>query len=112
MNGETATSQAALGAVLAAVWVTPEMDGMFREGASERRRFLDRLVYAFDPAHAGRLNAYEKALRERSRLLREGRSEPEWLLVLERTMAERAVAIAAARRDLVGRLAGLCAQGR
>ncbi len=110
VNGETATSQAALGAVLAAVWVTPEMDGLFREGASERRRFLDRLVYAFDPAHAGRLNAYEKALRERSRLLREGRSEPEWLLVLERTMAERAVAIAAARRDLVGRLAGLCAQ--
>ena len=110
VDGETASSQAALGEVLAAVWVTPEMDGLFREGASERRRFLDRLVYAFDPAHAGRLNAYEKALRERARLLREGRAEPEWLLVLERNMAEKAVAIAAARRDLVGRLAGLCAQ--
>lgn len=110
VDGETAASQAALGAVLAAVWVTPEMDGLFREGASERRRFLDRLVYAFDPAHAGRLNAYERALRERARLLRHGRGEPEWLVALERAMAEKAVAIAAARRDLVGRLAGICAQ--
>lgn len=110
VDGEFASSQAALGAVLAAVWVTPEMDGLFREGASERRRFLDRLVYAFDPAHAGRLSAYERALRERARLLREGRGEPEWLGALERTMAEKAVAIAAARRDMVGRLAGACAE--
>lgn len=110
VDGETAASQAALGEVLAAVWVTPEMDGLFREGASERRRFLDRLVYAFDPAHAGRLNAYERALRERGRLLRDGRREPEWLAALERAMAERSVAIAAGRRELVGRLAGLCGQ--
>lgn len=110
VDGETAASQGALGEVLAAVWVTPEMDGLFREGAGERRRFLDRLVYAFDPAHAGRLSAYERALRERARLLRSGRMEPEWLLVLERAMAERTVAIAAARREVVGRLAAFCAQ--
>jgi len=110
LDGDLAGSQAALGEVLAAVWVTPEMDGLFREGASERRRFLDRLVYAFDPAHAGRLSGYERSLRERARLLREGRGEPGWLTALERSMAERSVAIAAARRELVGRLAGACAQ--
>lgn len=110
VDGDYAASQTALGEVLAAVWVSPEMDSLFREGASERRRFLDRLVYAFDPAHAGRLNAYDRAMRERSRLLREGRGEPEWLAALERTMAEKAVAIAAGRREMVGRLVGACAE--
>ena len=99
-----ASSQAALGEHVAAVWLTPQMDRLFTESASGRRRFLDRLVFGFDPGHAGRVTAYENAMRQRARLLREGRRDPAWLSALEEAMATRAVAIAAARRDLVRRL--------
>lgn len=104
IDGQTARSQTALAEHISMVWLTPAMDRLFVEAPAGRRRFLDRLVFAFDPAHAGRLQAYDKARRERSRLLRETRVDDAWLGALERNMAERAVAIAAARLDLVERL--------
>ena len=112
VDGSLVSSQQALGDVLGAVWLTPQMDRLFLEGAPGRRRFLDRLVLTFDPAHAGRITAYEHALRERARILRgdRGPADPAWLAALEETMAERGVAVAAARRDLVGRLAAACAE--
>ncbi len=112
VDGSLVSSQQALGDVLGAVWLTPQMDRLFLEGASGRRRFLDRLVLTFDPAHAGRITAYEHALRERARILRGdgGPADPAWLTALEETMAERGIAVAAARRDLVGRLAAACAE--
>lgn len=111
IDGATARSQQELGEVLGMVWLTPQMDGLFREGAGARRRFLDRLVYGFDPAHAGRVGAYEQSLRERARLLKAGRADPAWLEALEESMARHGVAIAAARRELVARLAQACAAG-
>ncbi len=111
IDGAPARSHQELGEILAIVWLSPRMDGLFRDGASARRRFLDRLVYGFDPAHAGRVAAYEQALRERARLLRLGGTEDAWLAALEDTMARHGVAIAAARRDLVGRLAQACGAG-
>lgn len=104
IDGRSEKSQSALGEILDVVWLTPQMDGLWREGASERRRFLDRLVFAFDPAHAGRVSGYESSLRQRSKLLQEGRADPHWLSALEEGLAERGVAIAAARRSLVTRL--------
>src|SRR6516164_6746914 len=70
---------------LAVLWLTPQMDGLFLDSKSARRRFLDRLVLCFDPGHAGRLNAYELAASERMRLLRgEGpAAQPGWLDALE-----------------------------
>jgi len=112
IDGAPARSQQELGEILAIVWLSPRMDGLFRDGASARRRFLDRLVYGFDPAHAGRVAAYEQALRERARLLKLGGAEDAWLAALEDTMARHGVAIAAARRDLVGRLAQASGAGR
>jgi len=103
IDGESA-SQADLAAHLAAVWLTPQMDGIFQGGPGDRRRFFDRLVYAFDTSHAGRVLQYEKAMRERSRLLRDGGGDPTWLDALETQMAARGVAIAVARAELVGRL--------
>jgi len=85
------------------------MDRLFLEGAAARRRFLDRLVYGFDPAHAARCASYEQALRERSRLLREGSRDAAWLAALEDTMARHGVAIAAARREVTERLGRACA---
>ena len=104
VDGKPARGQAALGAVLRLVWLTPQMDGLLREAAGERRRFLDRLVAAFDPEHSGRLYAYEHALRERSRLLKAGEGDGAWYATLEDTMARYGVAIAAGRRVLTARL--------
>lgn len=110
IDGRPARSQAALGDYLAAQWLTPAMDRIFVEGRSGRRRFLDRLVYNIDPAHAGRINAYEHAMRERARLLRD-EGDPGWIAVLEETMATKGVAVAAARLDLVARLNRYCRDG-
>lgn len=107
IDGTAVSSQTALGDYLALVWLTPQMDRLFLEGASNRRRFLDRLVYGFHPDHAGRLAAYEHALRERSRLLKEGRRDDRWLAALEETLATTGVAVAAARREVVGWLDGV-----
>ena len=113
LNGANARSQSALGEVFAAVWLVPEMDRLFMDGASGRRRFLDRLVAAFDPSHTTRLNDYEQAMRERTRLLRDDRSglraaDAGWISALEHRMAESGIALAAARRAFVARLSAAC----
>ena len=78
--------------------------------ASERRRFLDRLVSGFDRDHAARIGRYERAMRERNRLLKGAgpRGDGSWLDAIETAMAEAGVAVAAARRSLVGRLGAHC----
>lgn len=116
IDGEAARGQVALGNRVSALWLTPDMQRLFIEGASGRRRFLDRLVFAFDPAHAGRLQGYEKAMRDRSRLISDadetGRTpDGAWLDAVEATVVEKGVAIAAARADLVQRLNPACAMG-
>lgn len=103
-DGQPGKGPSSLSEVMSVLWLTPAMDRLFVEGASARRRFLDRLVFGLDPAHAGRISAYERALRERARLLRQGAADAAWLSALEQTMAERAVAIAAARREVVAQL--------
>jgi DNA replication and repair protein RecF len=94
------------------VWLTPSMDGLFRDTAGERRRFLDRLVLAVDPNHGARVNQLERALRGRNRLLEEGARDLHWLEAIEREAAELAVAVAAARSECVTRLKALIAQER
>ena len=84
-------------------WLTPSMDGVLASAAGERRRFLDRLVIAFDPAHAGRLTRQARALRQRNHLLEEG-GEEGWLAGLEHELAAASVAIIAARLALVSAL--------
>lgn len=104
IDGKPTRGQNLLAEHIAMAWITPDMDRLLAEGASARRKFLDRLVYSFDPAHGGRVLAYEKAMRERLRLLREGRYDALWLAALENEMAQSATAIAAARRHMIARL--------
>lgn len=104
INGTDTGSQNALAEYVDAVWLTPQMDRLFVEGAAGRRRFFDRLAFGFDTAHAGRVNAYNHAMRERMGLLRSNTGDSIWLDKLEQSMAERGVAIAAARRELAARL--------
>ncbi|HLF59296.1 MAG TPA: DNA replication/repair protein RecF [Alphaproteobacteria bacterium] len=102
---------AALGEVMRAVWLTPEMDRLFIDGASARRRFLDRAIQGLDRGHAARLNAYQRTLRERSKLLRGMRADPLWLDVLEDRMACDGVAIAAARIHAAERISAVASEG-
>jgi len=104
IEGATAKGQAALAEIVHLLWLTPEMDRLFADGASERRRFLDRIVINFVPDHARNLAGYEQAMRERNRLLKDARMDDAWLGALEQGMAETGVAVAAARRQVMGRL--------
>lgn len=113
IDGRNVKSQAALAEHVCMVWLTPQMDGLFLGGAAARRRFLDRLVFAFDPAHAGRVTRYESALRQRSKLLREAeKPDPAWLVSLEAVMAETGVSIAAARNAFIENLQAAATGGQ
>ncbi len=104
LNGQPPRNQAEVASLVAAVWLTPQMDRLFQEAAGGRRRFLDRLVYALEPAHAREVAAHDTAMAGRNRLLSEGRRDPAWLGGLEDSMARHAVAATVARMALVARL--------
>jgi DNA replication and repair protein RecF len=89
---------------LAILWLTPAMDRLFTDGASGRRRFLDRFVLALDPGHALASSRYDNALRQRNRMLTEGQGDASWFDAIEASMAEYGAAIAAARRRTVDQL--------
>jgi DNA replication and repair protein RecF len=104
IDREPAGSAAAFADHLRVIWLVPAMDQLFAGPASERRRFLDRLVLAVDAEHQGRVNALERALRSRNRLLEDPRPDPHWLDAIEHETAELAVAVAAQRAETVHRL--------
>ena len=110
INGEKAKSQSILAEWVSMVWLTPQMDRLFLDGAQGRRRFLDRLVYGFDAGHAQRLNRYEKALKERSLFLRQGRADSHWIDGLEDSLVNDGIAITIARREVVGQLSAVLRQ--
>lgn len=104
-----ATPPGRLSEHLRLVWLSPSQDRLFQEPASERRRFLDRLAFAAEPAHAGHASAYEAAVRQRTRLLAEAResgraADPQWLSALEARMAQSGEAVAVARARTVAAL--------
>lgn len=104
IDGKPARSQQSLAQHMAMAWITPDLDRVLADGPSARRKLLDRMAYSFDPAHAGRVSRYERAMRERLRLLRDGVTDTAWLSGLEDEMARTGVAIAAARRQLLAQL--------
>lgn len=104
VDGQKISSQSDLGRYMSAIWLTPQMDRMFRGGSQPRRSFLDRLVYAFDIEHAKRTANFEHLYREWLQLIKSGRTDNYWLSSLEESMASSGVAIAAARRELIARL--------
>lgn len=106
VDRENVGSAAAFADHLRVVWLTPAMDPLFNGPASERRRFLDRLVLAVDAQHSSRVSALERSLRSRNRLLEDAHSDPHWLDAIEHETAEVAVAVAAARAETVNRLSG------
>jgi DNA replication and repair protein RecF len=86
------------------IWMVPAMDSLFTGAPAERRRFLDRLATATDSEHSSRVNAFERALRSRNRLLEDPRPDTHWLDAVEHETAELAVAVASLRAETIGRL--------
>lgn len=103
INGVAAPASTALSETCRVVWLTPQMDRLFLDSPGGRRRFLDRLTLSFEPGHGRAASAYEKAMRERSRLLRDG-GEASWLDAVEAQMAAAGLALANARARTVERL--------
>jgi len=112
IDRESVSSATAFADHLRIIWLIPAMDPIFNGPASERRRFLDRLVLAVDAQHSSRVAALERSLRARNRLLENPGSDPQWLDAVEHETAELAVAVAAARAETAGRLAAALAAAR
>ena len=98
-------TQVALGRVARVVWLIPSMDRLWIEGADGRRRFLDRMALSFHPSHADHVLAYEKAMRERNRLLKDQVCDAFWYAAIEKQMSEAGVAIWATRKDTLSQIA-------
>ena len=99
-----AASQLALGRIARVLWLIPAMDRLWIEGAEGRRRFLDRMVLSFDPGHAEATLTYEKAMRERNRLLKDQVRDAFWYGALESQMAEAGHRIDLARQTALTRV--------
>ena len=112
IDREPIASAAAFADHLRVIWLVPAMDGLFNGPASDRRRFLDRLVLAVDPEHGSRVSALERSLRSRNRLLEDARPDPHWLDAIEHETAELAVAVTALRVETVSRLQAVLAARR
>jgi len=104
IDREPVASASAFADHLRVIWLVPAMDSLFAGAPSERRRFLDRLASAVDAEHASRVNALDRSLRSRNRLLEEIRPDPHWLDAVEHETAELAVAVAGLRAETVRRL--------
>jgi DNA replication and repair protein RecF len=112
IDREPVGSPAAFADHLRVIWLVPAMDTLFTGAPSERRRFLDRLVLAVDAEHGSRVNALERSLRSRNRLLEEPRQDPHWLDAVEHETAELAVAVAGLRMETIRRLDAVLATRR
>ena len=110
INGANARSVEALSDYMRLLWLTPAMDGLFTGPAADRRRFLDRLVTVLIPGHAAAVADFEKAMRQRNRLLEED-GDPLWLTAIEAQMAEHAAAMHFARTDSLLHLQDLIREG-
>lgn len=112
VDGENQGGTGILADLIEMVWLTPSMDGLFTGPASERRRFLDRLILCFDRRYRTRLGHFDRAMQSRNRLLSDGVTDRTRLEAFERVMAETGVAIAAARLEAVSQLATTIEQRR
>lgn len=111
LDGAPARGPIAFADLLRFSWLTPAQDGLFTAAAGDRRKFLDRIAQTRDASHARAANDFEATARQRQTLLDERRFDDAWLTALETSMAEAAVAVAAARREAAASLAAYDASG-
>ena len=104
IDGKTPKTQGELSEKSTIIWLTPQMDGFFIGSAGDRRKFLDRITQTFEPTHIEHLLAYEKAVKERNKLLKTRPNNDAWLSAIEMTIARMGTAIAASRIHTVDKL--------
>jgi len=90
---DKSAAQVSLGRISRVLWLVPSMDRLWTEGAEGRRRFLDRMTMSFEPSHADAVLAYEKAMRERNRLLKDMVRDAHWYAAVEAQMAKSGAVI-------------------
>lgn len=112
IDGAPQPSSGILADYVEMVWLTPAMDGLFTGPASERRRFLDRLILCFDHGYRTIAGRFERAMTSRNRLLADGVRDNAQLEGFELVMAEAGVAIAAARSEAVAALRAIIERRR
>jgi DNA replication and repair protein RecF len=112
VDGEPASGSGILADYLDVNWLTPAMDGLFMGSAAERRHFIDRLSLCFDPGHRRRIAQFERAMRQRNRLLEMNGASSALFDGLEIQMAETGIATAAARLATVHNLNGAILSAR
>jgi len=112
IDGETLSSSTPLGQSIQILWLTPSMDGLFTGAASERRRFLDRLMLVFNPETRKQWSHFERAMRQRNKLLETYETSDYMFVGLEIQMAEYGVALAASRLEAIERLRGVISDTR
>jgi len=105
-------SQVALGRITRILWLVPSMDRLWTEGAEGRRRFLDRMTMSFEPSHADTVLIYEKAMRERNRLLKDNQRDGAWYGALEAQMARAGAQIHVNRKAAISRLVAAQAEAQ
>lgn len=103
IDGKTAT-QGALGRVIRVLWLVPAMDRLWLDGAEGRRRFLDRVAMSFAPDHGEASLAYERAMRERNRMLKDQVADARWYAAVEAQMVTAGEVIGINRRHALTRL--------
>ena len=105
INGNIVRSQEELNKILNVIWLTPDMQTLFIDEKSNRRKFLDRIVYIVDNNHSSRINKYEFLIKERMKVLQDSKKFDEhWLTVLEEKIAETGISIAVARNQVIRHL--------
>jgi DNA replication and repair protein RecF len=112
IDGDAQSGSGILADYLEIVWVTPAMDGLFTGPASERRRFLDRLILCFDHGYRTIAGRFERAMTSRNRLLADGVRDDAQLSGFEQVMAETGIAVAAARLEAVAAMAAVVEKRR
>ena len=108
IDGKILKKQAELGEYTSIQWLTPNMDRLFLEGASGRRRFLDQIISGLYPEHASPVAAYGHSVRNRNKLLKEANPDAVWLSSVEESIARHGVAIAVRRQEVIERLQTEC----
>ena len=113
VDGAPARGFEKISMALPQLWLTAAMDRLFTDSAGGRRRFIDRFAQTLVSGLSTQLNQYERAMRERNKLLQTPGTQFSgngWLDGLEENMASLGTAIAAARLDALDALAeGLAA---
>ncbi len=104
IDGKVST-QVGLARITRVLWLVPAMDRLWIEAAEGRRRFLDRMTLSFHPDHAEAVLAYDRAMRDRNRLLKDEVTDARWYSALEGAMAEAGQQIMNNRLSAVLRLA-------